>query len=193
MVVIKSLCYTCTVIFFKNGACYIPVDPKTYINQKGIWSNKLFLHTKTNIIQNMKQNISFCFTFIFYRIAIVKQDPNMAHLLSKAISVLWRTHFRIHRYVAASLKNTICIKQWTIKIQIDRSAKIWSMKMKRSIFPFTSCELPIILKKNFPLHFLFSFLWSFWRTLTLKSRVLLLTWQLRYNFILSLIHIVYSL
>jgi len=54
----------------------------------------------------MKQSISLCFTLIFYPRAIVKQDPNIAHLLRKAIFVLWRTRFRIHRYVAMDNRDT---------------------------------------------------------------------------------------
>ncbi len=45
------------------------------------------LHIKTNIIQNITINMTFCITLIFYRRAVVKQEHYLTHLLSEADSV----------------------------------------------------------------------------------------------------------
>ncbi len=78
-------------------------------NASGICSCKLFLHMKTNIIQNMTKTLTgiFLITFIFLSLSrSVTSSLYMAHLLSWTNSVFCRTRFRIHRYVAPSFLRT---------------------------------------------------------------------------------------
>ncbi len=71
-------------------------------SQNGFCSYKLSIHKKTNIMQIVTKNIKFFINLIFKRREIVKLDHFMTLSLSYANTVLWCTHCKIHRFVAAA-------------------------------------------------------------------------------------------
>ncbi len=69
-------------------------------SQNAFCSYKLSFHKKNKSMQIMTKILQFLFILFFYHWEIVKLDHFMTLSLSYANTVLWRSRFKIHRFVA---------------------------------------------------------------------------------------------
>jgi hypothetical protein len=84
------------------SCCYITVDPETQHPKTEFGSLSFPFMGKPILFWKWQKNITFLLFSSFYRRSVMKQVHYMAHLLRKSNAVLWLTHFRIQRYVAAT-------------------------------------------------------------------------------------------
>ncbi len=102
--------------------CGIKVDSAIVASQNGFCYYKLSIHKKTNIIQITRKNITFFISSIFYHRKIVK----LYHFMTLSLNyvntvVLWCSHCKIHRFVAAPIFNStvflnFCFRQTISKV-----------------------------------------------------------------------------
>jgi hypothetical protein len=117
-----SLCSTgCYITWIFNG-------------QNGFGFYELSLQKKNNSILNMTKNINIFITSIFYPRLAVVHDHFMTHVLCFLYIVLWCNHCKIHRYLAAPIKQFYGLhRKWENPSHKTPSNELQGLSYNRSV------------------------------------------------------------